>query len=177
MGERELLILEPMADAPEVGRWLSAMEDGRRDTLRELEGVTDDLVDLRPAGSENSIGTALYHVALIEADWLVDDILGEDLAESDLASLFPFDDRDEEGVLTAVEGEPLSQHVDRLGRVRQELIERLRPMPVDEFHAPRARERYDVSPGWVVHHLLQHESEHRSEIGWLRRRLAPATER
>src|SRR5688572_9752524 len=107
MGERELLILEPMADAPEVGRWLSAMEDGRHDTLRELDGVTDDLVDLRPAGSENSIGTALYHVALIEADWLVDDILGEDLGTSELVSLFPHDTRDAQGVLTVVAGEPL----------------------------------------------------------------------
>jgi hypothetical protein len=170
--DRELLTLEPIADAPEVGRWLSAMEDGRRDTLRELDDVTDSMLDLRPAGSENSIGTALYHVALIEADWLLDDILGEPLADSELAPLFPVDARDEEGILTAVAGEPLSTHLDRLGRVRQLLIERLRPIDVDEFHAPRAREDYDVSPAWVVHHLLQHESEHRSEIGWLRRRIA-----
>jgi len=32
--EREVLALEPMADDPEVGRWLSAMEDARRDTLK-----------------------------------------------------------------------------------------------------------------------------------------------
>ena len=41
MVERELLILEPIADAPEVGRWLSALDDGRVDTLRELDDVTD----------------------------------------------------------------------------------------------------------------------------------------
>jgi hypothetical protein len=44
------------------------------------------------------------------------------------------------------------------------------------FHAPRVRERYDVSPAWVVHHLLQHESEHRSEIGWPRRQLTGTIE-
>ena len=37
--EREQLTLDPIADAPEVGRWLAAMQDARRDTLRELEGV------------------------------------------------------------------------------------------------------------------------------------------
>lgn len=30
--EHELLTLEPIADVPEIGRWLSAMEDRRRDT-------------------------------------------------------------------------------------------------------------------------------------------------
>jgi hypothetical protein len=43
---------------------------------------------------------------------------------------------------------------------------------MEDFTTPRARDDYDVSPVWIVHHLLQHESEHRSEIGWLRRHSA-----
>jgi hypothetical protein len=97
MTEREVRTLDPIADAPEVGRWLSAMEDGRRDTLRELEGVSDGFIDLRPPGSENSIGTVLYHVALIEADWLFDDIFGIPLDDSEVAAWFPEDDRDPRG--------------------------------------------------------------------------------
>jgi uncharacterized damage-inducible protein DinB len=172
MSEREVLTLEPIADAPEVGRWLSAMEDGRRDTLRELEGVTDLMLERRPPGGENSIGTTLYHVALIEADWLVDDIFGIHLGDSELAPLFPLVHRDDAGILTDVTGESLPEHLDRMAKVRAFLLERLRPMKVDDFHTPRARADYDVSPAWVVHHLLQHEAEHRSEIGWLKRRLA-----
>ena len=163
------MLKSDLAAAPEVGRWLAAMEDGRRDTLRELEGVTDAMVDARPPGSENSIGTTLYHVALIEADWLVDDIDGGSLETSDLAPLFPFDDRDDAGVLTVLEGVSLADHLDRLAAVRAALLARMAPMPVEDFHAPRVRARYDVSPSWVIHHLLQHESEHRAEIGWLRR--------
>jgi uncharacterized damage-inducible protein DinB len=172
MPEREVLTLEPIADAPEVGRWLSAMEDGRRDTLRELEGVTDRMLDVRPARGENTIGTTLYHVALVEADWLVDDIFGVRLGDSDLARLFPLAPRDDAGVLTEVAGESIQVHLDRLASVRRVLLERLRPMRVDDFHTPRARAEYDVSPAWVLQHLLQHEAEHRSEIGWLRRQLS-----
>lgn len=171
MTERELLTLAPIADAPEVGRWLAAMQDGRRDTLRELDGMSDGLVDRRPPGAENSIGATLYHVALIEADWLLDDIFGVPLGDSELAALFPLDDRDEGGRLTDAEGGTLDDHLRRLAQVRDVLLARLRPMTAEDFHTPRARERYDVSPAWVVHHLLQHESEHRSEIGWVRRRL------
>ncbi len=174
MEEREVLTLEPMADAPEVGRWLSAMEDGRRDTLRELDGVPEDMIDVRPLHGENSIGSTLYHVALIEADWLFDDIFGIRLGDSELSAWFPFTDRDPEGQLTHVEGESLAANLRRLAVVREILLDRLRPMSVDDFHTPRTRERYDVSPAWVVHHLLQHESEHRAEIGWLKRQLGTA---
>ncbi len=170
--KRVVRTLAPMAEAPEVGRWISAMVDGRSDTLRELEGVSDPMVDLRPSGSENSIGTALYHVALIEADWLIDDILGVTLGDSELGRLFPYADRDSSGRLTDVSGMSLALHLRRLAAVREVLIQRLHPMSVEDFHAPRRREHYDVSPAWVVHHLLQHESEHRAEIGWLKRRTA-----
>jgi hypothetical protein len=170
MTEREHLTLETgLADAPEVGRWLAAMEDGRRDTMTELESVTEEMLDVCPPGSENTIGTTLYHIALIEADWLFDDVLGQELRATELASLFPFDARDQHEILTGVTGIPLAEHLDRLARVRSVLLERIGPMPIEEFTTPRAREDYDVSAVWVIHHLLQHESEHRSEIGWLRR--------
>ena len=161
-----------MADAPEVGRWLSAMADARHETLGELEGVPEAVVDLRPPGGENSIGTTLYHVALVEADWLFDDILGVPLDDSDVAALFPLTDRDSAGQLTHVQGESLAAHLRRLAAVRGTLSERLSPMSVEDFHTPRVRERYDVTPAWVIHHLLQHEAEHRAEIGWLRRHFA-----
>jgi hypothetical protein len=64
---------------------VAALEDGRADTLRELEGVTPEMIDARPAGSENSIGATLYHVALIEADRSFDDLLGQRLDTTELA--------------------------------------------------------------------------------------------
>ncbi|MEO8477682.1 MAG: DinB family protein [Actinomycetota bacterium] len=166
--DRALLILEPIADAPEVGRWLSALDDGRRETIRELEDVTDQMLDLAPQGAPNRIGTLLYHVALIELDWLLVDILGPGSGVAWPTDLAPLEDRDADGVLTAVEGETLGQHLARLERVRALLHEHLRSMNIEAFHAPRARERYDVSPAWVLHHLLQHEAEHRAHIAWVR---------
>lgn len=165
---RELLVLEGPGPEPEVGRWLAALEDGRRDTRRELEAVTPEMVDWRPDAPLNSIGALLYHIALVEADWLVDDIEGRDACPDWLRALLPYADRDDEGVLTRVDGESLERHLERLDRIRAFLIEELRDMPPDQLHAARARVRYDVSPAWVLHHLLQHEAEHRSHIAWLR---------
>ena len=41
-------------------------------------------------------------------------------------------------------------------------------MTNDAFHAVRSFERYDAAPDWVIHHILQHEAEHRAHIAWLR---------
>jgi uncharacterized damage-inducible protein DinB len=147
---------------PEIGAALWRLEDARRRTLRLISDMPDGYVDLQTDG--NSIGSILYHMALIEADWLYTDILGEP-HPAELTSLFPADDRDEAGVLTFVRGQTLAQHLERLSWVRQTLLEELRGMTAEDFHRPRSLESYDVSPAWVLHHLAQHEAEHRSELG------------
>ena len=161
MAERELLSLEPIAEAPEVGRWLAALDDGRRDTIRELDDVSSNMIDRAPPGAPNSIGTLLYHTGLIELDWLVADALGPESGVAWPEELVPFGDRDDEGTLTVVRGESLADHLERLAAIRALVHEHIGPMTVEDFHSPRARERYDVTPAWVVHHLLQHEAEHR----------------
>jgi hypothetical protein len=157
-----------MADDPEVGRWLSAMEDARRDTVRELSEVTSAMLDWRPDAPLNSIGTLLYHIALIETSWLLDDILEGEAGPDWLQALLPYEDRDGTGRLIQVDGQPIATHLGRLGSVRRYLLERLRPMSNDDFHRVRRLQSYDAAPDWVLHHLLQHEAEHRSHIAWLR---------
>ena len=172
--EHEVRTLEVVAGEPEIGRWLAALEDARRDTEEELADLDEGLVGLQPVDSDNSIATLLYHVALIEADWIVDDVTGIALEDSELATWFPETDRDDLGTLTSVDTESLAHLRQRLQAVRAVTLDRLAALSVEEFHAPRRRERYDVSPSWVVHHLLQHEAEHRSEIARVRALLDPA---
>jgi len=164
---RERLFLDPDGADPEVGRWLAALEDGRRDTLRELEGVTPVMVDRRPDGPLDSMGTLLYHIALIEADWVATDILGLD-EPPELVAMLPWPDRRPDGHLTKVEGLSLDDHIARLAAVRAFALERLRPMSAVDFHRVRSLAAYDVAPDWVIHHLLQHEAEHRSHLAWIR---------
>ena len=83
-------------------------------------------------------------------------------------ALVPYADREGEGTLTVVRGETLGTHLERLAAVRAIVHEHIAPMSVDDFHTPRAGETLDVSPAWVIHHLLQHEAEHRAHIAWVR---------
>jgi len=147
---------------PEVGAALWRLEDARDRTLRTLAGLPARDVD-RPTGG-NSIGSILYHVALIEVDWLFSEILEED-PPAELAALFPVEHRDEAGILSVLAGESLDDHLARLARVRAVMLERLLGTTTADLHRPRTLPAYDVTPAWVLHHLAQHEAEHRAEIG------------
>jgi uncharacterized damage-inducible protein DinB len=148
---------------PEVGAALWRLEDARSRTLRLLSEVPAEYVDRETRG--NSIGTILFHVALIEADWLFTEILEEPIPE-EFTDLFPVDARDQAGLLTHIRGQSLETHLARLSSVRQTLLDKLRGMTDDDFHRPRSLPDYDVSPAWVLHHLAQHEAEHRGELGF-----------
>jgi len=165
---REVLSLEPIAEVAEIGRWLAAMEQSRDDTLRELAGVPDEVLDWHPDERTNTIGTLLYHVALVEDDWLFDDTLESPDHPMRRMDLFPYPSRADGERLTPVIGFSLDQHLERLAIVREIVLGFFRRMALEDFLRLRRHERYDVSPAWVLHHLLQHEAEHRSHIAWVR---------
>ena len=154
---------------PAIGQWLWAIQDTRERTLEELETVTPAMIDWLPPDNESSIGTILYHITDIEADWLYVEVLEQPLP-TEVAALFTYPTRDEQGQLTQVQGISLAEHRKRLETVRGLLLDVYQPMDIAEFRRVRALPYYDVTPEWVLHHLMQHEAEHRSQLAALRDR-------
>jgi uncharacterized damage-inducible protein DinB len=165
--ERKLVEVPP-GYAPEIGRWLWALQDGRQLTKEALAGLNPQAVDWVPPAGGNSIGTLLYHLALIEADWLCVEVLEQEAYPAEVTTLLPYAARDERGCLTELPGGDLDAHLRRLDAIRDLVLAAFRGMSVEEFRRVRHLAAYDVTPEWVVHHLLQHEAEHRGEIALLR---------
>ena len=171
---REELTVTPLASAtPEVGHWLWAMEEARRGLLRTITGLDQDALDWRGRdGSDNSIGSLLYHVALVEMSWLYDDILLTN-PPGDVAALLPYDHRTADGRLAVVAGVPLAEHLERLAHTRAMFLELMTPMTLEDWHTVREPdgEDYACSPAWVVYHLVEHEAGHLFQIREVKRRL------
>ena len=167
---RELILSSVTCEAPEVGVWLAALSDCRARTLKALVGMRSDEMDWVCPMSRNTIGTLLYHIAAIELDWLHSEILEREFP-GDFRTWFPHDVRDAQGNLAIVSGDSAQQHEERLRYVRNKLVGALSVMSLSEFGRVRHLEPYDVTPRWVVHHLLQHEAEHRGQIAILRHRF------
>lgn len=162
---------DPGADA-EVGPWLWAMEQTRRGLLDTVEGLEQGALDWRgQGGSDNSIGSLLYHVALIEMSWLYDDVLLVSPPE-DIAALFPHDHRTSDGRLAVIAGAPLAEHLERLAVTRARFLELMTPLTPVDWHTVREPrgEDYACSPAWVVFHLVEHEAGHLFQVREIKRR-------
>lgn len=170
--ERSIHRMIPFPGAvPEVGVWLWAMGEVRRNLLNTLArieqaGFGQEFYDWRgPDSADNSVGSLLYHVAGVELGWLYFDVLGTGLP-ADLKELFPLNDRTEDGKLRHVKDVPIEEHLARLKRARQRFLEVVGAMSLDEWNDLKspAGEDYSMTPAWTVYHLVEHESGHLYEV-------------
>jgi len=161
----------PLTPSPEVELHTSGEGESDSPLLTTAVSSSGEGSGVRPG---NSIGTLLYHIAAIEIDWLYADVLEGKSWPPEVEALFPYDVRDEQGRLIAVPGLSLEDHVRRLDAVRSIFLASFRGMSIDEFRRVRHFADYDVTPEWVIHHLMQHEAEHRGQIGELRIRAEQA---
>lgn len=170
---RDLQTVTPHPGAhPEIGPWLWAMEETRRGVLDTVVGLDQAALDWRgPNGTDNSIGSLLYHLALIEMSWLYDDVRLEEPPD-DIAALFPLNHRDAQGNLTHVADRSLDEHLDRLNLTRERFLDLMTPMTPADWHTVREPQGtdYACSPAWVVFHLVEHEAGHLFQIREIKRR-------
>ena len=175
MTSRQRLILTPApATVPEVGALLAVLHDARLRTLNRVKKISG--LDAVTVG-HHSAGTLLYHIALIEIDWLYADVLekAEDNFPADARDWFPLDARGEEGHLSIVTGEPLERHLARLDWVRGLLDATFTDMPLCDFRRPRVLDDHDVTPEWVLMHLALHEAHHEGQLALLGTSAQPSS--
>ena len=166
-------ILELGADAvpcvePLVGRYLTMLAGCRAATIETIKSLRFDLLYWRRSQFDSNISDLLYHVALVEADWLYVDVL-QSAIPTELGPHLEYEDRDAQGRLVHIGTEELEASVERLERVRASLNRTFSTMDLGEFRRLRKSARREVSPEWVLCYLLQHEAEHRGQINLLKR--------
>lgn len=152
---------------PAIASFLWMMEDSRRMLLETVSGLDQATLDWEPVIGGNSIGSLLYHIAGVEMDWLYTEVLEQEPAD-DIIALFPSEMREDDGHLARWRGEDLPALEHRLSEVRQKLLATYASMSPADFRRARSLDAYDVTPEWVLHHLLQDEAVHRGEIGMIK---------
>ncbi|MEX2322749.1 MAG: DinB family protein [Acidimicrobiia bacterium] len=163
---REDRLVRESRFTPAVGLLVAMLDECRGRTLSHLQDLDAPMIYAEVPGHPNTIGTILYHVAAIELDWLYAEILGEEFPE-EMSTWFPADVRDDTGRLTPVTGESLDRHRERLAWVRGLLHDGLADKDDAFLFEDRPTDGGTVTSEWVLHHLMQHEAEHRGQIGEL----------
>ena len=168
VNQRESLIVEyGLNPDPTIASLLWMMEDARRMLLETVAGLDQATLDWEPVIGGNSIGALLYHIAGVEMDWLYTEVLEQD-PPAEIIALFPSAMREDDGHLARWRGEDLRTLEHRLAEVRTRLLDTYASMTPADFRRPRSLPDYDVTPEWVLHHLLQDEAVHRGEIGMIK---------
>jgi hypothetical protein len=145
---RQLVIGGHPAGGAEIGRRLWCLEEARRRTWQRFEGLDVALLDWTAREGGNSIGSSLYHIAAIEADYLYADVLQQPFPQA-IVELFPYDVREAHGRLTPVRGFDLAWYRQRLDETRQRLLAAFGAMDLADFRRVRRQEVADITPEWT----------------------------
>lgn len=160
----QLKVKDLPAKDPIIARDLWILQESR---IRLLEHAKEcKNLDWTPNENISSAGDLLYHIALIEFDWLYAEIKAVPYPE-EATKWFTKDARDDKGHLAQFRGETLEQYQTRLDYFRDQLLETYSAMSLEEYRHPKKLEHYEVTPEWALRHLTLHESHHTGQIAML----------
>ena len=166
--EKPILDMKPVEGCdPVVGLGLRVLQDCRRRTLGELEGLKEDWLDIDPPMGHNTLASILYHMASTEIYWLYTVLQQE--VPGDMLEVFPDDDRDDKGDLARLKVVTLEDYMEKMRIARNRFLELYKVMSPEEYHRPRdiqngMGEIDQITPERVLYHLVNHDAEHRGEL-------------
>lgn len=158
----------------QVARFAWQMDEQRRILTEDTRGLSPEDLAWQPYPGMNTRGMLLSHIAFAEAHLTHVGILGEKVGHAhDVIGLT----EEEEGLPLAPDappapatvGKPLEYFDDLLARARAHTHAALRNLTDEDLERRVVRNRPDGSErvfnvGWVLYHILEHESGHRAQI-------------
>ena len=157
-----------------IGYYVSAMDEVREQLHEAIAGLTDEQLGLRAVAGAHSIGALALHIGEAEWWWMRCVIGGHELTDEDRRQ--PFWDallQPEEFARKGYSAEFCLDVIEGLRRQTRELLASFNDEDLDRIyiHARPGRETIEVSLRWVLHHLADHEAQHKGQILMLKRLL------
>jgi len=131
--------------------------DCRRELIPAVENLTDDQLDWTPPGHDNSIRRLLIHIADAEYWWI--GCVGHNRTDE-------YDESFEKKPYTR------DQVLDILQTWHDRTVEFMQEQDISRFDSKTfhlAWRKTDVTLGWLVWHVVEHQARHRGQIFMLLR--------
>lgn len=157
---------------PRIGRYLTQMEDVRRQVKKSIEGLSSEQLSWHPNDKVESIGTILLHIAAVECSWIGEDIMRRPM-DDEWKIAFPI-----RFGMPQVNGQPLDYYLKTLDAVREQSKADLKTrededldrliIPLDPGD-PTSTLQFSME--WILYHVVDHEAHHKGQIAVMKRLL------
>lgn len=153
--------------SPNLQFLIAQLDETRNRLLSTLSKIPESIIDKTPNEETiESIATLLDHIAAIEWSWIFEDIDGKKMDEEEWK--YSFATRSWSKVKQR-KGKSLNYYIDRLAKVRSDVIERLMEMNKEDRFRIVGQEEDKYTIEWILYHLNHHETLHEGQISLLNR--------
>lgn len=168
-------ILSPVAGfSPGIGFCLSGMEEVREQIREAIAGLAGEKLNCPAFPGAHSIGALVLHVGEAEWWWIQCVVSGHKLTEEDRRA--PFWDVLEQPDAFASRGYTAQFCLLEIEKIRNQTRQLLASFNDDDLEQissfERKGETHEQSLRWVLHHLIDHEAQHKGQILMLKRLMS-----
>lgn len=160
----------------EIGFYLSGWEA----TRAELREIVSDLsraeLSRRILPDAHQIGGLILHLGEAEASWIHAIIAGRELDEEEKKFVHWCDTTETDFAAKGYDARDCIEKIDKISEMSRAILREFTDANLDGLFPYRrsSGERVEVSLRWVLHHLIDHEANHKGQISMMKRFLREA---
>jgi uncharacterized damage-inducible protein DinB len=171
--------LEPVSNlSPGLSLALAAMNEVREQLRRAVSELTDEQLARRAVEGAHSIGALVLHIGEAEWWWMNCIVQGHKLTREDFRQ--PFWDVLEDPDAFASKKYSARFCLETIDGIREQTRDFLATLNDDDlektYSHTRGDKQMEASLRWILHHLVDHEAQHKGQILMLKRLLGGKNE-
>lgn len=157
-----------------IGYYLSGMEEVRSQLVAAVKTIPDDLIGKPPFLGAHSIGGLVLHIGEAEWFWMQMVVSGRQLTEEvKNSSYWDILDDVERVAREGLTTEFCLQEAEKVRNQTRDVLFSFNDKDLERIiHYERQDKPTEHNLRWILHHLIDHEAQHKGQILMLKRLMA-----
>jgi uncharacterized damage-inducible protein DinB len=168
-----LYMIGPMEGySPQIGTLVSMLNYNRQTVIDTVKSLTMIDLDYLHDSKSNTIGALLLHLGATDKFYQINTFEGRYEFNQAEKKIWDVPQNLGDEGRKKIKGQEVKYYLDIINEVRQKTIEELKKK--DDKWLLSVDKKWSVNTYWKWFHVCEHESNHRGQITWLKRRLPGA---